>query len=239
MSIALTPIGIVHSPFADKFGIPRQPGLVPSIRASIELLGECAHPACVRGLEHCSHLWVIFLFSATAEQGWHPTVRPPRLGGNQRLGVFATRSTFRPNPLGLSVVKLEGIRQVQGRLFIDISAADLMDQTPVLDIKPYLPYADAVADASFMLANAPEPLSVPVIFTPGADTHCRHWEECLQQPLRRQIEELLRCDPRPAYQRSKSDRLYGVRLYQLDIRFRIHDHLIEVVSIEEFTTRQG
>lgn len=226
----LTPIGFVHSPFDEKFGIPRQPGLA-SVRAQIELVPPFSSPESVRGLEHCSHIWLLFLFSATADQGWSPTVRPPRLGGNQRLGVFATRSPFRPNPIGLSPVRLCGIEQKGDRLWLEVEGADLLNGTPVLDIKPYLPYTDSLPEAEFTLASRIERLELPVQFSPAAQQACDEHSARLNQPLAQQISEVLLCDPRPAYKKQDAEREYGISLYGLNIRFRITPEQIEVSSI--------
>ncbi len=228
--ITFEPIGVIHSAFDEKFGIPRQPGLTPSLSATVELYPPFASPEAVRGLEQASHIWLIFLFSATAKQGWKPLVRPPRLGGNKRLGVFASRSPFRPNPIGLSPVELKSIRQEGDKILLDVVGADLLDGTPILDIKPYLPYADALPDAHFALAERIETLDLPVLWSEQAETTLEQQSELSGQPLAKQIEELLRCDPRPAYQRDP-EREYGVSLHQLNIRFRISDDAIEVLSV--------
>ena len=141
--LSLQPVGILHSPYKEKFAVPRQPGLVPSARARLELLPPCNDAQTLRGIEQFSHLWLIFQFHECASQGWHPTVRPPRLGGNERVGVFASRSPFRPNGLGLSVVQLLGVHQQGPRLWLELAGIDLVDGTPILDIKPYVPYADS------------------------------------------------------------------------------------------------
>lgn len=226
----MQPIGVIHSAFDEKFGIPRQPGLTRSVTATIELLPPFATPEAVRGLEQASHVWLIFLFSATAAQGWKPTVRPPRLGGNKRLGVFASRSPFRPNPIGLSPVELIAIRNEQGGVQLDVRGADLLDGTPILDIKPYLPYADAIPSAHFGLAEQIETLDLPVRWEEDAQRAARQYSQQLGEPLTEQIEEVLRCDPRPAYQRDPK-RIYGISLHQLNIRFRISDTEIEVLSL--------
>ncbi|GAA0790732.1 tRNA (N6-threonylcarbamoyladenosine(37)-N6)-methyltransferase TrmO [Marinobacterium sediminicola] len=224
-------IGYIHSPFDEKFGIPRQPGLA-SIRAEVELVPPYANADAVRGLEHCSHIWLVFLFSATADKGWSPTVRPPRLGGNQRLGVFATRSPFRPNPIGLSCVRLIDIRCEHDSIKLDIEGADLLNGTPILDIKPYLPYSDSLPDAEFSLASKIERLQQPVVFSPSAAKSCEQLSRDLNQPLARQISEILSCDPRPAYKKEDSERVYGISLYGQNIRFRITQEQIDVISIE-------
>jgi len=148
-----TPIGVIRSPYREKFGIPRQPGLAPNLISRVQLCDEFNHPDTVRGLEHCSHIWLLFLFSETAEKGWSPTVRPPRLGGNKRMGVFATRSPFRPNPLGMSAVKLIAIEEYEGQVELVVSSADLLDGTPIIDIKPYLTYCDSIPTATCEFAT--------------------------------------------------------------------------------------
>ncbi len=224
------PIGFIQSPFDEKFGIPRQPGLA-SIRAEIELAPPFASADAVRGLEHCSHIWLVFLFSATADKGWSPTVRPPRLGGNQRLGVFATRSPFRPNPIGLSCVRLVSVLIEGERVRLEVEGADLLNGTPILDIKPYLPYADSLPEAEYTLASRIERLELPLIFSAEAEQACTEHAQRLQQPLARQIDEILQCDPRPAYKKGDAERIYGISLYGLNIRFRISETQIDVISI--------
>ena len=228
----MQPIGIIHSAFDQKFGIPRQPGLALSVSASIELLPPFASPEAVRGLEQASHIWLIFLFSATADQGWKPTVRPPRMGGNKRLGVFASRSPFRPNPIGLSPVELVAIRNEQGRILLDVRGADLLDGTPILDIKPYLPYSDALPEARFEVAERIETLDLPVHWQPEAQAAVNGYSQALGEPLQQQIEEVLRCDPRPAYQRDPQ-RIYGISLHRINIRFRITEAQIEVLDLNQ------
>lgn len=224
------PIGVIHSPFDEKFGIPRQPGLA-SIRAEIELLPPYASADAVRGLEQCSHIWLVFLFSATADKGWNPTVRPPRLGGNERMGVFATRSPFRPNPIGLSCVRLSSVNIDGNSVRLEVEGADLLNGTPILDIKPYLPYADSLPEAEFGLASKIERLELPLVFTPEAEQACAMHAKRLQQPLDQQIDEILQCDPRPAYKKGDAERVYGISLYGLNVRFRISAEQIEVISI--------
>jgi tRNA-Thr(GGU) m(6)t(6)A37 methyltransferase TsaA len=226
------PIGIIHSGFKEKFGIPRQPGLAGSMQATIELLPEYASEEIVRGLEGCSHIWLIFIFSACVGKGWHPTVRPPRLGGNRRVGVLATRSPFRPNPIGLSAVKLDEILCIKGKVQLIVSGADLLDQTPILDIKPYLPYSDALPDAHFTLAENYQGLEIPVVFSAQATAQCAQITQATSLPITAQITEVLRCDPRPAYQRS-AEREYGIRLHDYNIRWSIaEDEAITVHAVD-------
>lgn len=200
-SYHLTPIGIVHSCFKEKFGVPRQPALAPSAQACLELLPPWNNLDALAGLEQVSHLWLQFIFHLSPAPS-SPKVRPPRLGGNQRIGVFASRSPVRPNNLGLSVVRLERIEAQGQRLLLWLSGVDLVDGTPVLDIKPYLPYVDAVPDARNQLAPAAPP-RLPVVFADGLS---------LPAELRRLVEEVLSQDPRPAYQQPDPARRYGMLL---------------------------
>ena len=235
-TITFEPIAIIHSGYKEKFGIPRQPGLAGSMTATIELLPPCNSPDAVRGLEQCSHIWLLFIFSACVDKGWSPLVRPPRLGGNEKLGVLASRSPFRPNPVGLSPVKLEAIRIEEGKVFLDVSGADLLDQTPIIDIKPYLPYSDVITDASFDLASQIETLDLPVTFSAEAQIALQQHTARLNQPLQQQIEEVLLCDPRPAYHKNKPEqREYGIRLYDLNIRWIISESSVQVndISIDQ------
>jgi len=224
-------IGIVHSPFRQKFGIPRQPGLCPAVAGKIELLAPYDHHDTVRGLEGFSHIWVLFVFHAITPRKWTPLVRPPRLGGNERIGVYATRSTHRPNPIGQSVVRLEHIEFSSGHPVLHISGHDLLDQTPVLDIKPYVPYADALTDVrdGFISRTTFTPLRVE--FSETADTECDQWEQS-HPALRQMLIEILQQDPRPAYHKQDpGTRDYGIQLYELNIRYRLLDETIIVLEI--------
>lgn len=222
------PIGVVHSCFAEKFAIPRQPRLAPAARGVLELLPPYNTPEAVAGLEGVSHLWLLFVFHQAGSGPEHLRVRPPRLGGNQRIGVFASRSTHRPNPLGQSVVRLEGIEP--GRLLL--SGIDLLDGTPVLDIKPYVPYADSVPEAHNTLADAPPP-ELPVLWAPAARTQALEQAQRLQQPVCELIEQCLAQDPKPAYQRPSAERIYGVRLWDLEVRWHYPEpEQIRVLAVE-------
>lgn len=223
-------IGTLHSPFREKFGIPRQPGLAPHAISRLALLPEYASAECLEGLAGFSHLWLTFVFHATADQGWQPSVRPPRLGGNERRGVFATRSMFRPNPLGLSVVELvEIVDGLHGKELL-LRGADLLDGTPVLDIKPYVPYADSLPAAHAGFASQ-APALLPV-----------HWSEQalaaalslgLSADLRALIDEVLAQDPRPAYRAAQHDTHdYGVWLANVNVRFIIDKHGVQVSGLE-------
>lgn len=219
MEFTFPAIGIVHSCFKEKFGIPRQPGLVPLARAQLELLPPYDDPAALDGLETCSHLWIQFVFHANRREEWKPRVKPPRLGGNKSLGVFATRSPVRPSPIGLSVVRLEGIHQEKGKLWLALSGVDLLDGTPVLDIKPYVPYVDCVADAVNGFA-AEAPPQMPVRFSATARDFCTDYLRSKGLDLQSLLTQILQQDPRPSYQALDPDRVYGMRLLDLDIRWR-------------------
>ncbi len=230
-SLLINPIGTLHSPFREKFGIPRQPGLAPHAISRLVLAPECARPECFAGLEAFSHLWLIFGFHATADQGWRPTVRPPRLGGNQRLGVFATRSMFRPNPLGLSVVELVGVATGESGVELLLRGADLLDGTPIYDIKPYVPYADSLPEARGGFApEAPVLLDVQ-----WAEQALREAEQLgLEADTRALIDEVLAQDPRPAYAGNAHDeaRVYGVWLAGCDVSFGIGAAGVSVLGVK-------
>ena len=228
-------IGVVHSPFKEKFGIPRQPGLVTAAQATIELLPPYDRDEAVRGLDGFSHLWISFVFHGVPQGEWSPTVRPPRLGGNQRLGVFATRSTHRPNPIGLSVVELINIKRKEGRLLLYINGADLLDGTPVLDIKPYVPYVDSIPDArGGFAAELPQP-QLRVEFSDQAAAVCAARATELPQ-LRQFIEQMLQLDPRPAYRdETAGERTYGVRVFDCNVRWQVHGDVVQVIAIEPTT----
>jgi len=226
-------IGIIHSCYTEKFGIPRQPGLADSAEATLELLPPYNRSEAVKGLDAFSHIWITFVFHHVTRQVWKPTVRPPRLGGNQRIGVFATRSTHRPNPLGLSVVELVGIECVNGRVVLQLKGVDLLDGTPVLDIKPYIPYVDNVSQAQAGFADQAPQHQLSVIFSDAAMQSC-HRLASRYPKLQSLLVETLALDPRPAYQCESGKRKeYGMRIYGMNIRFRIDGNTAEVIEIEE------
>ena len=228
----LKPIGIIHSCFKEKFGIPRQSGLVAAAQATLEILPPFDQDEAFKGLEAFSHVWLIFVFHGIPNGKWQPTVRPPRLGGNRRTGVFATRSGFRPNPIGMSAVGLTKICRVEGKLILYLSGIDLLDQTPVLDIKPYLPYADMIPRACGGFANDPPHPSLTVEFTDQSRQTCMELEKTYPG-LSELIEQVLQADPRPAYMRSGSRRTeFGMRLYDFNIRWSVRQQTIVVQTIE-------
>jgi tRNA-Thr(GGU) m(6)t(6)A37 methyltransferase TsaA len=229
--MTLKPIAYVHSPWKQKFGIPRQPNLVPEAEGSLHFTPEFADPNSLRGIEQFSHLWLLFAFHATADHGWSATVTPPRLGGTERVGVFATRSMYRPNPIGLSVVEFAGVEQQGRELILKVRGLDLLDGTPILDIKPYLPWADALPQACGGFA-ASEPASrLQVRFSPQARQQLQHWQQQYPQ-LEALIIKVLQQDPRPAqHARSDSPREFAMLLYELDLRWRCSGSLCEVLAL--------
>ncbi|MFH1981279.1 MAG: tRNA (N6-threonylcarbamoyladenosine(37)-N6)-methyltransferase TrmO [Pseudomonadota bacterium] len=227
----LTPIGYMHSCFPEKFGTPRQPGLVTAASGTIALVPPYNVPEMVRGLEAYSHIWVIFQFHGCADRPWRPTVRPPRLGGNRRMGVLATRSTFRPNAIGMSAVRLAGIRCNAEGVFIAVTGIDIIDGTPVLDIKPYLPYSDCIAEAAAPQAPAP-PGEIPVTFSPPAAAALAALETTGYPGLGSLLSTVLALDPRPAYHAGRHrKKTYAMRIYDLNVRWEPAGEGIRVTSI--------
>lgn len=224
----IKPIGFVHSCFKEKFAIPRQPALAPAAKGEIELYPPYDDPLALEGLESVSHLWLSFIFhqALPKENDVRLRVRPPRLGGNKKIGVFATRATHRPNPLGLSVVKLDGIKN--GRL--QISGLDLLDRTPIVDIKPYVPYADSLAVAVNDIASA-SPELTPVKFNDEALLLAQQHGQRLQQPVKELIEQMLAQDPKPAYQIPDPNRLYGVKIWDLEVNWQYKESIILVTQV--------
>ncbi|BCS45918.1 hypothetical protein ALQ89_03627 [Pseudomonas amygdali pv. tabaci] len=214
MSYNVSPVGFVRSCFKEKFAIPRQPQLAPAARGVLELVAPFDQGEAVQGLEEVSHVWLLFLFHMALEDKPRLKVRPPRLGGNQSMGVFATRATHRPNGIGQSVVRLDKVEA--GRLWL--SGIDLLDGTPVLDIKPYVPYADAIAEATNHIASA-APALIPVQWQDAALRQAREHALRLSEPLVELIEQCLAQDPRPAYQLPTPERRYGAQFWDLDIRW--------------------
>ncbi|MDE6730420.1 MAG: tRNA (N6-threonylcarbamoyladenosine(37)-N6)-methyltransferase TrmO [Oscillospiraceae bacterium] len=220
----LKPIGYIHTDFKEKFGIPRQSGRVPALSGRIVMLPAYARPEAFRGIAEFSHLWLIFDFSQSHRESWSPTVRPPRLGGNQRIGVFATRSPFRPNPIGLSCVKLQEVIFKESGIELLVSGVDLLDGTPILDIKPYLPYADSYPDAVGSYAQTFRDYHLEVDFP----------EEFLNQIPAEKRQTLCAClaeDPRPSYQEDP-ERMYHMNFAGFEIHFRVCGQRLEVTGLE-------
>jgi tRNA-Thr(GGU) m(6)t(6)A37 methyltransferase TsaA len=226
------PVGIIQSPYKEKFAVPRQPGLVTAAKASLILSGDCNREEILRGIEDFSHLWLTFVFHKVADQGWKPTVRPPRLGGNQRLGVFATRSPFRPNPIGLSVVKLEGVIKKGSQWQLALSGIDLVDGTPVLDIKPYIPYADALPEAQGGFADTAPETPIPVSFSDKALAQIAENTDAYPS-LQLLISQIISQQPQPAYQKANSEpRRYGMALYDFNVEWVSSGQDFHVINIE-------
>ncbi|WP_159565854.1 tRNA (N6-threonylcarbamoyladenosine(37)-N6)-methyltransferase TrmO [Budvicia diplopodorum] len=232
-ALHLEPIGIIHSPYKEKFAVPRQPGLVADGGGELRLLPPYNQAQAVRGLEQFSHIWVVFVFHQTQNGGWRPTVRPPRLGGNARMGVFATRSTFRPNPIGMSLIELKGIRQQGAEVILELGSLDLVDGTPVLDIKPYLPFAESLPDARAGFAQNAPLAEMPVNFSPEAECQLRQYEK--QYPrLRPFITQVLAQDPRPAYRKGEQQtREFAVHLSDFNVRWQVENRQTCVIAIDK------
>jgi len=224
---SIRPVGIIRSCFHEKFAAPRQPGLCPDAWAELILEPGFRSPDTLRGIEGFSHLWLIFGFHQTLDHGWHPTVRPPRLGGNARVGIFASRSTFRPNGLGLSLVRLEGIHThpTHGPV-LHLGGGDLIDGTPVYDIKPYLPYAESIPDARAGYATQDIPrIPVEIAATAAASF------SALPQRSQNIIRQALSLDPRPAASPPDPARIHGVHICGHNIRFSIQNTTCLITSI--------
>ena len=223
--VSINIIARMKSDFPTKFGIPRQSGLVSQLRSTIVFEPEYRNMDALRGMEDFSHLWVIWQFSEAVRQEWSPTVRPPRLGGNTRMGVFATRSPFRPNNLGLSCVELVGIENTpQYGPVIHVAGADLMDGTPIFDIKPYIPYSDAKPDAAGGFTDTAGEFLLQVDFPPAL-------LQLLPEEKQQAAIGVLSHDPRPSYQR-KPDRVYGLSFAGFDIRFTVKDDILTVCQVD-------
>lgn len=224
MKTELNVIAHIRTDFTSKFGIPRQSGLVDELEATIIFEPEYRNPEALRGLEEYTHLWILWQFSECANKEWTPTVRPPRLGGNKRMGVFATRSPFRPNPIGLSCVKLLEIEKTEKYgCVIRVSGADLLDGTPIYDIKPYLPYVDSHPEASngFALDEKEGRLEVEI-----SDELIK----IIPPEKQAALKAVLAQDPRPGYQ-DIPDRIYGIEFAGFDIRFKVGSKLLTVIEI--------
>ena len=221
----MEPVAFVRTHYPQKFGVPRQSGLVPDARARLIFEPPFRDPDMVRGLDGFSHLWLIWEFSANKKAGWHSTVRPPRLGGNKRMGVFATRAPFRPNPIGLSVVKLERIEyHPEYGPILHLLGADLLDKTPILDIKPYIPHVDSVPEATEGFTSQAYPkLDVEI---PD------NLKEKMPSHLLQALIDTLALDPRPSYQDDEA-RLYGLLFEKWYIKFSVKDHTLIVSDIIE------
>lgn len=221
----LKTIAHIHTDFPSKFGIPRQSGLVQELKGKVIFEAEYRNPDALRGLEEFSHLWLLWEFSETPRGQWSPTVRPPRLGGNKKMGVFATRSPFRPNPIGLSAVRMDKIEldTLNGPV-IHVAGADLMDKTPIFDIKPYLPHADCQPEALGGFGDEVRDYALKVEIP-------EQWMLLIPGEKRHALMQVLAQDPRPAYQKDP-DRIYGFTFAGYEVRFRVIDGVLSVCQIE-------
>ncbi len=224
----MEPIAYLHNAFPTKFGLPRQSGLAPALLSTVEFIPAYRVPEALRGLDQFSHLWLLWGFHQLRREAWRPTVRPPRLGGNTRLGVFATRSPYRPNPIGLTVVRLEKIIDTadRGQVLV-VSGADMVDGTPIYDIKPYLPYVDCVAEATGGYTEETKEHRLRVEFPPALMAR-------VPEPLRAALPDILARDPRPGYQADET-RVYGFLYGVQDVRFTVQGDVLKVVDIAEVT----
>ncbi len=231
MLYPLEPIATIHSPYREKFATPRQPGLVPSVTATIKFLPGFATPEAVRGLEGFSYLWLIFIFHHNWQKGWKPTVRPPRLGGNQRVGIYASRSPFRPNPIGLSAVKLLAVNNDRGDISLEIQGADLIDGTPILDIKPYITYGDSLPEATSGFAAAAPGTPLQITFSDRARQQLDSYRP--ESPnLETMLTETLALDPRPAYRQDRNDdQKYGVLFDRYNVHWKVTGQVLTVLDI--------
>ncbi len=229
VQITVEAVGVVHSCLKEKFGIPRQPGMAPSVTASLELLPPFDREEMVRDLEHFSHVWIHFYFHCAVQEGWKTTVRPPRLGGKKRVGVFASRSPHRPNYLGMSAVKLTGVRREKGKIFLDLAGVDLLDGTPVVDIKPYIPYSDCISGAEDGYTGIKNP-TMEVHFTSEAEVFCVQYEQKTGRALRQLIVELVGLDPRPPFQK-KSRKEFGMLLWDVNVQWHVYESYFEIKKL--------
>lgn len=229
-------IGIVHSCFKEKFGIPRQAGLVPDARGTLELFDPFNRREYLEGLEGFSHIWLQYVLHAASMASKKSKVRPPRLGGNRRMGVFGTRSNFRPNPIGLSAVVLEDIVYDARGAQLRLKGIDILDQTPVLDIKPYLPYADCLPDAGAGFARIRPKATLPVRFNARVRGVLRGMHYHARRQLARLLVQVLGLDPRPAYlDQSRPGRIFGMHLMDWNVRWRLEGGAAVVVALEPFS----
>lgn len=221
-NLEIKPIGIIKSDFKEKFGIPRNSGRCNNI-STIEFYPPYNTPEAFKELEGFSHIWIIFDFSLSHSEKFSPTVRPPRLGGNKHVGVFASRSPFRPNPIGLSAVKLEKIAIENGKCFLTVSGADLLDGTPILDIKPYIPFADCIKNAKGGYSNDYKDYKLNIDFPDNL-------KKLIPKDKLLPLTECLSDDPRPAYQ--NDDRIYGMKFSKFNIKFCVKENTLYVLDIE-------
>ncbi len=217
-------IAKIKSDFPSKFGVPRQSGLSKGLKSYVVFEDEYNSLDAVRGIEEFSHIWLLFYFDKADKKQYTPTVRPPKLGGNKRIGVFASRSPYRPNPIGLSLVKLTEVISKNGKLMLEVEGADLVDGTPILDIKPYLPYAESIGDAKGSFTESASKVRLYVDFP-------QDLIDKIDEKKRQAVKELLSLDPRPGYHDDPL-RVYGMEFDKYDIKFTVSGETLKVVSVD-------
>lgn len=223
----MTPVGEVISPFREKFGIPRQAGIISTVESKIRLYKDFSSVETIRGLENFSHIWVVFVFHENIDKGWKNLVRPPRLGGEKKVGVFTSRSPFRPNFIGMSAVKLLDIL-VEDEILLIVRGGDFVDKTPVLDIKPYIKYADAIEDACSGEFGTEPQKEFQVVFSEKSDALCSK-----HKGLKESLDDILSYDLRPAYyKRTSKDKIFGIKFESFDVRFKIEHDILYIEEIE-------
>lgn len=228
----INPIGFIKSPFKEKFGIPRQPGIVKSAIFEIDFFEPFDREEAFRGIEGFSHIWILFIFNEIKRNEWKPTVRPPREGGNKRLGVFATRSPYRPNPIGISAVKNEGWKLFEGKKKLLVSGGDFLHNTPIIDIKPYIPYTDSIQDAFGGFASGSPLANLEVLFSREAEEKCSLISWNGKGTFRHFLTEILSQDPRPAYHASKNiKKEYAIRVCGFNVLWEVENGFIQVKDI--------
>ena len=233
-SFAVQPIATISSCYPQRFGVPRQAGLVKSATASVDFVANRDNELAVRDLETFSHLWIIFLFHKQNYTGFKPLVQPPRLGGKKTMGVYATRSPNRQNPIGLSAVQLDSIEFTDSLIKIHIQGGDFLDGTPVLDIKPYLPFADSIEAATAEWAGSAEPALTVAWSDAASEQLSQANTEVGVHGLKHLIEETIAQDPRPAHERNKDGKVgqtWGVRVAHVDVKWQVQDAIAEIVTI--------
>lgn len=226
-------IGHICSPYKEKFAVPRQPNLVSAGHGELHLIPPYNHPDAVRGLDQFSHIWLLFIFDKITKQNWQPLIRPPRLGGNQKIGVFASRSTFRPNPIGLSSVELRDIVINKTQVILKLGSLDLVDGTPIIDIKPYIPYSDAHPLAQAGYAQTQPDILLSVVFSEQAKHELSQYQSQYAE-LTILIQQIIEQDPRPAYKKHNEQKQeYGFCLYDFNIRWQVQGHQAIVLSVSQ------
>ena len=233
----LDTLGIISSPFKEKFGIPRQPALAKNIISEIAIAPPYNRIEAFKGLDDFSHLWLTFIFHQNSHKEWKPCIRPPRLGGNKKIGVFASRSSFRPNNLGLSVVELIDIKHANNEISIVIRGADLVDGTPIVDIKPYIPYTDSISHANAGYASEAPSNPLSVSYSAESIKQLQLIDHKLYPDFQLIIEDVLSADPRPAYKTGDDPKIYGVKLYDFDIKWQVTNEQVEVLRIEPLNSK--